>query len=138
MWVMLSQIISLHYCNILNQAEHRLIPEKDNTCFWDIDHPQNTSSLSKCQLSGEIGSEMGHCVKSVQIRSFFWSVFSRIRTEYGEIRSISSYLVRMRENTDHKKLRIWTLFTQWELWFAPIKSLSFKVCLTNSVILTAE
>ena len=24
-----------------------------------------------------------HCVKSVQIRSFFWSVFSRIRTEYG-------------------------------------------------------
>ena len=27
-----------------------------------------------------------HCVKSVQIRRFFWSVFSRIRTEYGEIR----------------------------------------------------
>ena len=26
-----------------------------------------------------------HCVKSVQIRSFFWSVFSRIRTEYGEM-----------------------------------------------------
>ena len=24
-----------------------------------------------------------HCVKSVQIRRFFWSVFSRIRTEYG-------------------------------------------------------
>ena len=24
-----------------------------------------------------------HCVKSIQIRSFFWSVFSRIRTEYG-------------------------------------------------------
>ena len=28
-------------------------------------------------------------MKSVQIRSFFWSVFSRIRTEYGEIRRIS-------------------------------------------------
>ena len=27
-----------------------------------------------------------HCVKSVQIRSFFWSVFSRIWTEYGQIR----------------------------------------------------
>ena len=26
-----------------------------------------------------------HCVKSVQIRSFFWSVFSRICTEHGEI-----------------------------------------------------
>ena len=24
-------------------------------------------------------------MKSVQIRSFFWSVFFRIRTEYGEI-----------------------------------------------------
>ena len=53
-----------------------------------------------------------HCVKSVQIRSFFWSVFSRIRTEYGEMRSISPYSDRMRENMDKKKLRIWTLFTQ--------------------------
>ena len=54
-----------------------------------------------------------HCVISVQIRSFFWSVFSRIRTEYGEILRISPYSVRMQENTDQKKLRIWTLFTQW-------------------------
>ena len=30
----------------------------------------------------------------------FWSVFSRIRPEYGEIRSISPYSVRMREKTD--------------------------------------
>ena len=51
-----------------------------------------------------------HCVKRIQIRSFFWFVFSRIWTEYGEIRSISPYSVRMRENTDQKKLRIWTLF----------------------------
>ena len=27
----------------------------------------------------------GHCVKSVQIRSFFWSEFSCIRTEYGDL-----------------------------------------------------
>ena len=40
------------------------------------------------------------CVKSVQIRSYFWSVFSRLRTEYREIRSISPQSVRMRENTD--------------------------------------
>ena len=33
-----------------------------------------------------------HCVKSIQIRSFFWSVFSRIRTEYREIRSIYEHL----------------------------------------------
>ena len=43
---------------------------------------------------------------------FFWSVFSCIRTVYGEIQSISPYSVRMQENTDQKKLRIWTLFTQ--------------------------
>ena len=37
-----------------------------------------------------------HCVKSVQIRIFLWSVFS-------------PHSVRKRENTDQKKLRIWTL-----------------------------
>ena len=42
-----------------------------------------------------------HCVKSVQIWSFLWSVFSCLRIEYGT-----------QENTDQRKLRIWTLFTQ--------------------------
>ena len=40
------------------------------------------------------------CVKSFQIRSFFWSLFSHIRTEYGEILRISLYSVWMWENTD--------------------------------------
>ena len=52
------------------------------------------------------------CVKSVQIWSFFWSVFSSIWTEYGEIRSISPYSDQMLENTDQKNFRIWTHFTQ--------------------------
>ena len=43
-----------------------------------------------------------HCIKSVQIRSNFWSVFFHIRTEYAEILRISPYSVRMRENTDQK------------------------------------
>ena len=33
---------------------------------------------------------------------FFWSVFSSIRTEYGDILRISPYSVRMRENMDQK------------------------------------
>ena len=33
---------------------------------------------------------------------FFWSVFSRIQTENGEIRGISPYSVRIWENTDQK------------------------------------
>ena len=44
-----------------------------------------------------------HCVKSVQIRSFFWSIFSRIWNEYGDLRSKSPYSVQIRENTDQKK-----------------------------------
>ena len=43
-----------------------------------------------------------HCVRYVQIRSYFWSVFSCIRTEYGELRSISPYSVRIQESTDQK------------------------------------
>ena len=34
--------------------------------------------------------DVTHCVKSVQIRSFLWSLLSHIRAEYGEI-SISPY-----------------------------------------------
>ena len=44
-----------------------------------------------------------HFVKSVQIRSFFWSVFSRIRTEYEEIvflRIQSEFMkIRTRKNS---------------------------------------
>ena len=49
------------------------------------------------------------CTKSVQIRSLFWSVFSCIRTEYGNLIHKSLYSVRIEENTNQKKLRIWTL-----------------------------
>ena len=48
-----------------------------------------------------------YCVKNVQIRSFFWSVFFFIRTEYREIRT-------------RKKLRIRTLFTQCIRNFNPL------------------
>ena len=53
-----------------------------------------------------------HCIKSVQIQSFFWSVFSSIRTEYRDLLRKFRNSVRTQENTDQKKLRIWTLFTR--------------------------
>ena len=40
--------------------------------------------------------------KKCPYSEFFWSVFFWIGTEYGKVRSISSYSVRMRENTDQK------------------------------------
>ena len=46
------------------------------------------------------------------MRVFLWSVFFRIRTEYGEILHICPYSVRVRENTNQEKVRIRTHFTQ--------------------------
>ena len=50
--------------------------------------------------------ENKNCLKSAQIRSFFWILFSRIRTEYGDIRSMSPYSVRMREKLEKTRTRI--------------------------------
>ena len=68
-----------------------------------------------------------HCVKSVQIRSFFWSVSSRIPTEYREILGIPPYSVRMRDNKDQKKLRIWAHFTQCQL-----------LCITHGIYISFD
>ena len=38
--------------------------------------------------------------KKCPYSKLFWSAFSRIQTEYGEIRSVSPYSARMREITD--------------------------------------
>ena len=76
-----------------------------------------TSSYTNCWVIGDLNvgtfCYRKHGVKSVQIRSFLWSIFSHIWTEYEEIRSIFPYSVQKRENTDQKKLHIWALFTQW-------------------------
>ena len=60
-------------------------------------------------------------------------------SKYREILRISLDSVRMRENTDQKKLCIWTLFTQWELfwprfvkppgWFSHVNSTSTQLVL---------
>ena len=57
-----------------------------------------------------------HCVKSVQMRSFFWSVFFFIWAEHGDLLRKYPYSVWMRENTDQKKLCIWTLFHAVDSW----------------------
>ena len=61
-----------------------------------------TNDTNKMFILGSVSiyfnTSLHHCVKIVQIRSFVWSLFS--------------CWVRMKENTDQKKLRIWTLFTE--------------------------
>ena len=73
-------------------------------------------------LEGSVGANeyrmifslLQHCVKSFKIRSFFWPIFSCIRTEYRDLLRKSPYSVRIHENADQKKLHIWTIFTQWD------------------------
>ena len=43
------------------------------------------------------------------LMSLFWSVFSCVRSK-------SPYSVRIQENTDQKKLRIWTFLTHWAIY----------------------
>ena len=43
-------------------------------------------------------SDYCHCMKSVQIRNYFWSVFSCIRTEYGD-------LVNLRIQSECRKIQ---------------------------------
>ena len=59
-------------------------------------HPITGRYFDPCQYKDTTLRE--NCLHS----EFFWSAFSRIWTEYGEIRSISPYSVRMRENADQK------------------------------------
>ena len=48
------------------------------------------------------------CALALQV--FFWSVFSCIWTRKNSVFGHSMYLVRIQENTNQKKLHIWTLF----------------------------
>ena len=58
----------------------------------------------------------------------FWSVFSRIRTEYGELRSISPYSVPMQENTDQNNSEYgYFLCSVWYKW-------KFTIIINNSKI----
>ena len=61
-------------------------------------------------------------IQSAQIRSFFWSVFS------DGILLKSPYSVRIQENTDRKKLRIWTLFTQFQIFSGDYGESCLKTC----------
>ena len=69
-----------------------------NTLYIEIKHKRYKISFGQNKRY----KKHAYCVKSVQMRSYFWPVFSCIRTEYGDLRSKSLYLVRIQENTDQK------------------------------------
>ena len=67
---------------------------------------------------------------SVHYTAWKESVFSRIRNEYGEIRNIYPYFVRMRENADQKNSEYWLLlrsanicyFNQRQKWMKSVET----------------
>ena len=114
-FLMKLQILCLRPATLLKmRLWHRCFPVKFAKFLRTV-FLQNTSGrilLRFQDLKLSILADL-HFVKSVQILSFVWSVFSCIRTEYGNLRSKSSYLVQIQENKDQKKLRTWTLFTHF-------------------------
>ena len=50
--------------------------------------------------------------KNVRTLDFFWSIFSRIATEYEVLQSTSVHSVQVRQNKHQKKLCIWLRFTE--------------------------
>ena len=56
--------------------------------------------ITAAHIPGILNVEADH--KSFQKRSYFWSVFSCIRTEYRDLRNKFPYSVRIQENTDQK------------------------------------
>ena len=59
---------------------------------------------------------------------FFWSIFSHIWTEYGDLLAKSQYSARMREQKGQKKLQIQTHSAQCFLsLFTILKSLHVKL-----------
>ena len=68
------------------KPSHHLVHKLNNRNTWTMKFvPTQLSLREKCSYL-----------------EFFWSVFSHIRTEYGEILRVSPYSIRMRENTDQK------------------------------------
>ena len=54
--------------------------------------------IGGARLDFILKSSIIHCVKSIQIWSYFWSVFSGIRTEYGD-------LLNLRIQSECRKIR---------------------------------
>ena len=56
-----------------------------------------TAENNRCLLEKlwRLVMSVNHGIKSAQIRSFFWSAFSRIPTEYGDLPNTEFFLVRI-------------------------------------------
>ena len=85
--ILLILIIIIHPVKFTNYIDNPcLLP---GTALYSLSHPLRKISHHKTKAdyltSPIIDNSIIYYLKSVQIRSYFWSVFSRIQTEYGVI-----------------------------------------------------
>ena len=64
----------------LDIAVEKILDEDDN-----VESEKEQYAMNGAESSAKTRTYKNHCVKIVQIRSYFWSVFSRIRTEYRDL-----------------------------------------------------
>ena len=90
---------------------------------------QMTGFFTKCNTELKWVSLYISLREKYRYSEFFWSVFFRIWTEYEEIRSISLYSVRIRENTDQKNSEYGHFSCSISPWYG-VASLFEKVALS--------
>ena len=81
--LILSQRSRKYYDILLRIPSEKITAYHSKAKSYKLRKPQLNTLRKKCPYS-----------------ELFWSAFSRIRSEYGEILGISPYSVRVRENTD--------------------------------------
>ena len=88
----------MHLMNLLISSHHLIFATYDSYC--ESGEQKKLIMVSTLLVKGiaESFKYTFHCMKNVQIRTYFWPAFSRIRIEYGKICRILPDSVRMREN----------------------------------------
>ena len=78
--------------------------DKKSECETKVKRKSKSSQNSSLFIYQEqLQKRLLPLCKKCPYSELFWSAFSYIRTEYGEIRSIFPYSVRVRKNTDQNK-----------------------------------
>ena len=98
-------VVELHYlCVLLIDATREETFHPYLSYCVTSSHNLSQNSIKSLQLEQPMrNSPSNQCVKSVQIRrSYFWSLFSCIPTEHGDLLCKSPYSVRIQENTGQK------------------------------------
>ena len=103
------------------------VGRKTISCYWSLSIPPENNTKSEVI---KLGIEGDHCVKIVQIRSFFWSVFSCIRIEYGDLHSKSAWKVSKNEVFSGSHFPVFGLNT--EIYYGVFSDLYFPVFSSNT------